>query len=223
MKLEKEGLVVTPLTEQKTGLWDMAFIWFCANVAVPRLMIGGSLAGLGFGKLILILLAGNILVFLPLLALGIIGYNVRIPTMAATRMTFGVKGSYLPSVANGIQLLGWGANVTVICGSSINSIIYAMTGYSNLTLWIIVTGIVQLVITRLRRSLHHLAAARFGSAAGDPYRGCRRPYHQELRLELHHQLRPCCRHRSAGRSGYRSRQRLCLGPHGLRLHPLCQE
>ena len=43
MKLEKEGLVVTPLTEQKTGLWDMAFIWFCANVAVPRLMIGGSL------------------------------------------------------------------------------------------------------------------------------------------------------------------------------------
>ena len=45
MKLEKEGLVVTPLTEQKTGLWDMAFIWFCANVAVPRLMIGGSLAG----------------------------------------------------------------------------------------------------------------------------------------------------------------------------------
>ena len=26
MKLEKEGLVVTPLTEQKTGLWDMAFI-----------------------------------------------------------------------------------------------------------------------------------------------------------------------------------------------------
>lgn len=70
MKLEKEGLVVTPLTEQKTGLWDMAFIWFCANVAVPRLMIGGSLAELGFGKMILILIAGNILVFLPLLALG---------------------------------------------------------------------------------------------------------------------------------------------------------
>lgn len=63
MKLEKEGLVVTPLTEQKTGLWDMAFIWFCANVAVPRLMIGGSLAELGFGKMILILIAGNILVF----------------------------------------------------------------------------------------------------------------------------------------------------------------
>ena len=147
MKLEKEGLVVTPLTEQKTGLWDMAFIWFCANVAVPRLMIGGSLAELGFWKMILVLIVGNIVVFLPLLALGVIGYKVRIPTMAATRMTFGVKGSYLPSLANGIQLLGWGANVTVICGASINSIVNAMTGFSNLTLWIIVTGIVQLVIT----------------------------------------------------------------------------
>ena len=144
MKLEKEGLVVTPLTEQKTGLWDMAFIWFCANVAVPRLMIGGSLAELGFGKMMLTLLVGNIVVFLPLLALGVIGYNVRIPTMAATRMTFGVRGSYLPSVTNGIQLLGWGANVTVICGSSINSIVKAMTGFENLTLWIIVTGLVSL-------------------------------------------------------------------------------
>ena len=133
MKLEKEGLVVTPLTEQKTGLWDMAFIWFCANVAVPRLMIGGSLAELGFGKMMLILLAGNILVFLPLLALGVIGFNVRIPTMAATRMTFGVKGSYLPSVANGIQLLGWGANVTVICGASINSIVITAYGVRSIT------------------------------------------------------------------------------------------
>ena len=43
MKLEKEGLVVTPLTEQKTGLWDMAFIWFCANVAVPRQEHRGAL------------------------------------------------------------------------------------------------------------------------------------------------------------------------------------
>ena len=73
MKLEKAGLVVTPLTEQKTGLWDMAFIWFCANGAVPRLMIGGSLAERGFGKMMLPLLGGNIGVFLPLLALGVSG------------------------------------------------------------------------------------------------------------------------------------------------------
>ena len=147
MKLEKEGIEVLKIEEQKTGLWDIAFIWFCANVAVPRLMIGGSLAELGFGNLMLILILGNILVFLPLLALGHIGYKVRIPTMAATRMTFGIKGSYIPSVANGIQLLGWGANVTVVCGSAINTIVSHMTGFNNLTLWIVVTAIVQLLIT----------------------------------------------------------------------------
>ena len=89
MKLEKEGLVVTPLTEQKTGLWDMAFIWFCANVAVPRLMIGGSLAGLGFGKLILILLAGNILVFLPVQDV----FRVLIPISIALGIGIGAIGS----------------------------------------------------------------------------------------------------------------------------------
>ena len=147
MKLEKEGLEILSVEQQKTGLWDIAFIWFCANVAVPRLMIGGSLAELGFWNLLLILLAGNILVFLPLLALGHIGYKVRIPTMAASRMTFGVRGSYIPSVANGIQLLGWGANVTVVCGVSINTIVSSMTGFDNLTLWIVVTAVIQLLIT----------------------------------------------------------------------------
>lgn len=147
MKLEKEKLVVTPLTEQKTGFWDIAFIWFCANVAVPRLMIGGSLASLGFWPMVAMLLVGNIVVFLPLLALGDIGYKLRIPTMAITRITFGVKGSYIPALANGVQLLGWAANVTVVCGSSINLIVRAMTGFDCLALWIVVTAVVQLLIT----------------------------------------------------------------------------
>ena len=111
MKLEKEGLVVTPLTEQKTGLWDMAFIWFCANVAVPRLMIGGSLAELGFGKMILILIAGNILVFLPLLALGVIGFHVRLPICPPSPMVFSCwagapmspSSAALPSTASSRQ------------------------------------------------------------------------------------------------------------------------
>ena len=147
LKLEREGIDVLPLKEQKTGFWDIAFIWFCANVAVPRLMIGGSLADLGFKQMMLVLIFGNILVFLPLIALGHIGFKLRVPTMAAARATFGIRGSYLPSVANGVQLLGWGANVTVICGTSIDAIVKHMTGFSSPTLWIIVTAIVQLIIT----------------------------------------------------------------------------
>lgn len=147
MKLEKERLSVASPAEQKTGFWDIAFIWFCANVAVPRLMIGGSLAALGFWKMLLVLIAGNIIVFLPLLALGDIGYRIKIPTMAASRITFGIRGSYIPSLANGIQLLGWAANVSVVCGSSINIIVKSMCGFDNLMLWIAVTALVQLIIT----------------------------------------------------------------------------
>ena len=140
-------MVVTPLTEQKTGFWDIAFIWFCANVAVPRLMIGGSMAAMGFWPMVIMLIVGNILVFLPLLALGGIGYKLRIPTMAVSRVAFGVRGSYIPALANGIQLLGWAANVTVVCGSSINMIVSKMTGFDCLPLWIVVTAVFQLLIT----------------------------------------------------------------------------
>ncbi|MBR6444427.1 MAG: cytosine permease [Firmicutes bacterium] len=147
MKLEKERLTIVSPEEQRTKWFDIAFIWFCANVAVPRLMIGGSLMEMGFWKMLLMITVGNLIIFLPLLALGDIGYRVKIPTMAATRFTFGVKGSYLPSIANGIQLLGWAANVTVICGSSIDAIVAAMTGFECLPLWIIVTAVAQLIIT----------------------------------------------------------------------------
>ena len=168
MKLEKEGIEILSVEQQKTGLWDIAFIWFCANVAVPRLMIGGSMAELGFWNLLLILILGNILVFLPLLALGHIGYKVRIPTMAVSRMTFGIRGSYIPSVANGIQLLGWAANVTVVCGASINAIVSHMTGFDNLTLWIVVT-----YHHGVWCALHHLAAASLRPPARNPD-GCYR-------------------------------------------------
>lgn len=147
MKLERERLTIATPEEQRTKWYDIAFIWFCANVAVPRLMIGGSLMEMGFWPMLLMITVGNVIIFLPLLALGDIGYKVKIPTMAATRFTFGIKGSYLPSVANGIQLLGWAANVTVICGSSVDAIVSHMTGYSNLTLWIIITAVFQLIIT----------------------------------------------------------------------------
>lgn len=110
-------------------------------------MIGGQLMEMGFWKMLAMILIGNVIIFLPLLALGDIGFKVKIPTMVATRFVFGIKGSYLPSIANGIQLLGWAANVTVICGSSINAIIAKMTGFDNLTLWIVVTAVVQLLIT----------------------------------------------------------------------------
>lgn len=147
MKLEKERLTIATPEEQRTKWFDIAFIWFCANVAVPRLMIGGQLMEMGFWKMLAMILIGNVIIFLPLLALGDIGFKVKIPTMVATRFVFGIKGSYLPSIANGIQLLGWAANVTVICGSSINAIIAKMTGFDNLTLWIVVTAVVQLLIT----------------------------------------------------------------------------
>lgn len=56
MKLETEGIDVLSPDQQKTGLWDIAFLWFCANVAVPRLLIGGTLAGLGLIRAVQILI-----------------------------------------------------------------------------------------------------------------------------------------------------------------------
>lgn len=147
MKLETEGIDVLSPDQQKTGLWDIAFLWFCANVAVPRLLIGGTLAGLGLIRAVQILIWGNILVIIPLIFLGQMGYRLRIPTMAASRLTFGVKGSYIPSIANSVQLIGWGAAVTVVCGSSINAVFSEMTGFENLTLWVVITAVVQLLIT----------------------------------------------------------------------------
>ena len=71
---------------------------------------------------------------------GIIGTQERIPALVSTRISFGVYGSYLFSVLNVLQLVGWTAVMTIAAARSANEITKMMWGIDQLQVWSLVIG-----------------------------------------------------------------------------------
>jgi NCS1 family nucleobase:cation symporter-1 len=65
-----------------------------------------------------------------------------IPSMVSLRPSFGQRGSYLPSLINVVQLVGWGAFELVIMAQASARLTQSLLGVSSYPVWAIVWGIV---------------------------------------------------------------------------------
>jgi putative hydroxymethylpyrimidine transporter CytX len=124
-----------------TGV-DYFLLWGGAAVSLAEILAGGILAPLGVATGIVVIVVGHLIGNTPLALGGIIGSNEGVSTMMSTRPAFGVKGSYLASLLNIIQLIGWTAIMLIICGEAANTIMKEVLGVSNLKGLILISGIV---------------------------------------------------------------------------------
>ena len=130
------GIEPVPSDKRILGFLDYFVLWSSLGVGllvilagaqlVPALTLKGAVAAILLGTLI-----GNI----PLALIGYIGGRYGIPTMVLTRSSFGVRGSYLPTLLNIAQLIGWTIFEVVIMASAANTISSMVLGYSNYPLW----------------------------------------------------------------------------------------
>jgi putative hydroxymethylpyrimidine transporter CytX len=110
--------------EEKTQLSgvNLFFLWFGAAVSVAEILTGGYLAELGAAKGLWAILLGHLAGTLLLVLAGLIGFREKVPAIMSTRISFGKQGSYLISVINILQLVGWTA-IMVIEGGTAMSVI----------------------------------------------------------------------------------------------------
>ncbi len=110
--------------EEKTRLSgiNLFFLWFGASVSVAEILTGGYLAELGaakgFGAILLGHLAGTLLLVLA----GLIGFREKVPAIMSMRISFGKQGSYMISIINILQLVGWTAIMVIEGGTAMNMI-----------------------------------------------------------------------------------------------------
>jgi len=122
-----------------------AFLWFGAAVSVAEIITGGLIAPLGFAKGVMAILLGHLIGTTLLALTGIIGTSGRMPAIMSTRISFGLYGSYLFSLLNVLQLVGWTA-VMIISGSrSVNQITSILYQFDHLTLCMVVMGAIILI------------------------------------------------------------------------------
>ncbi|KUK13242.1 MAG: putative hydroxymethylpyrimidine transporter CytX [Synergistetes bacterium] len=118
--------------------FDLFLLWLGAAISLAEVWAGGMLAPLGFGLGMLAILLGHIIGNTPFALGGVIGTKYGVPTMVTLRPSFGIRGSYLGSVLNVIQLIGWTAVMLVVAGDAA----YAVYSGIDKKTWIVLIGII---------------------------------------------------------------------------------
>lgn len=100
---------IQPVPSQKRNLSGMDFflLWMGAAIAISEVWAGGMLAPLGFIGGLGAIILGHIIGNTPLALGGVLGSDLGVPAMVSVRVAFGKWGSYLASILNIIQLVGW--------------------------------------------------------------------------------------------------------------------
>lgn len=123
-------LAPTPPAERTWGSQAYASLWVAMVACVPTYMLAGGLiaAGMNWRQAVLTVFLGNIIVLLPMMAIGHMGAKYGVPFPVLLRAAFGPQGAKIPALARGLVACGWFGINTWVGGSAIYVILNALTG-----------------------------------------------------------------------------------------------
>src|SRR6266581_3671044 len=110
--LEREapswGIRPVPPEHRRLSGFDFAVLWGDLAIGLLVLLTGALLVpSLGFPLALLAIVLGSVIGCIPLALVAYAGAREAVPTMVLFRPVLGRHGSYLPSVLNIVQLVGW--------------------------------------------------------------------------------------------------------------------
>jgi NCS1 family nucleobase:cation symporter-1 len=130
---------IEPVKQESRNLsfFDYFVLWSSLGVGLLVLLAGTLLVpALSLQEGLLAIIIGTVVGTLPLVLAGWIGSEHAIPTMVTIRPSFGIRGSYIATVLNLIQLVGWTAFEIIIMAKAADTISLSAVGHSNLVFWI---------------------------------------------------------------------------------------
>jgi putative hydroxymethylpyrimidine transporter CytX len=149
--IEKEAPVwgirpVPPEHRTLSGL-DFAVLWGDLAIGLLVLITGALLVpALGFPKALLAIGIGSAVGCIPLALVAYAGAREAVPTMVLFRPVLGRRGSYLPSILNIVQLVGWTGFEFWAMSLVANQMSIRVFGFSGRWLWL---GVVAVLCTGL--------------------------------------------------------------------------
>lgn len=131
--------------ERKLGAFSLFNLWAGAAISLAEVMTGSLIAPLGIKKGIIVILLGHLVGCLILASVGLIGFKEKKPSLVSSRMSLGKYGSYIISIFNIIQLIGWTAIMLIQCTKSVETITGSVFGGKTFTILAIITGLIVLI------------------------------------------------------------------------------
>ncbi|MGH2554378.1 MAG: purine-cytosine permease family protein [Actinomycetota bacterium] len=110
--LEREapswGIRPVPPEHRRLSGLDFGVLWGDLALGLLVLLTGALLVPpLGFPRALLAIVVGSLIGCIPLALVGLAGAREGVPGMVLFRPVLGVRGSYVPSLLNIVQLIGW--------------------------------------------------------------------------------------------------------------------
>ncbi len=138
------GLEPVPEDKRTLRSLDFAVLWGDLGIGLLVLVSGGLLVpGLGFGAAFAAIVAGSVIGVLLLSLAATAGADHGLATMVLFRPVLGVRGSWIPSVLNWLQLVGW-TSVELWAMSFVADLVVRETfGLAARPLWLIVAAVVS--------------------------------------------------------------------------------
>jgi nucleobase:cation symporter-1, NCS1 family len=141
------GITPVPKRLRVLGLFDLTLLW--GNLSISLLVIvaaAGLVPMLSFKHALLAILIGALAGNLLLGLAAAIGADARVPGMVVLRAPLGQRGSYLPTVLNVAQNLGWSTFELIIISTAAAALSERVFGFSARWLWALVFGAVSLAL-----------------------------------------------------------------------------
>jgi nucleobase:cation symporter-1, NCS1 family len=144
---EDWGIRPVPLDRRRLRPFDLGVLW--GDLAISLLvMVAGALLvpGLGTQAALLAIVVGTLLGTVLLALAGIAATDVGVPTMVTLRPPLGIRGSYLASALNILQLVGWTALEIIIMAQAARAMSDHYLGFAGYYLWLVFFGLVGIAM-----------------------------------------------------------------------------
>lgn len=146
------GKDIMPTVETERNISNMGFLmlWIGIAVQLVTFILGAQLyPALSPVSILMACILGNLVVAVLLTLMGDIGIKYGIPYAVYIRACFGYLGTHIPALIRALPAIFWFGFQTWMGAAALNVIMEMLTGYSNLTLLIILFGIVQIINTAM--------------------------------------------------------------------------
>jgi putative hydroxymethylpyrimidine transporter CytX len=141
------GIDPVPERLRVLGLFDLTLLW--GNLSISLLVIvaaAGLVPMLSFPHALLAILIGAVAGNLLLGLAAAIGADARVPGMVLLRAPLGRRGSYLPTVLNVAQNLGWSTFELIIISTAAAALSDRVFGFRERWLWALLFGGIALAL-----------------------------------------------------------------------------
>ena len=114
---DAHGIDLIPDDSRDCSPWELFWIWSGANIAPINWVLGalGITLGLSLVETLVVVVLGNVVGCAVFGVFNVIGHSTAVNQMVLGRAPFGLKGSIVPGVVQGLLTMGWvGVNTWVV-------------------------------------------------------------------------------------------------------------